>query len=445
MAQTLSKSKSISLSRRGILQALCGTGILVAFHFVSGGGEITPGIVFYGFWLLPAVIASLHGTLDGAFAAILSGIVYLTIQALTAKGFLEPYKIIQYFTDPLIWLFSSIVLGEIRCQYSLTLEQLQDHLNTLSQSNDKLLQTLSDLRRTNASFSEELNIAHHKLEEIIFSLISLIHTKPTQILLNIDNVVQSILDPDKFSIYANGVGGLEVLASHGWQSEERFPLRVVPEDPLYECVVVQREALIITIAGHAKILQSHGEFVAPLFDPNNNEVFGMFKIEALGREFTANTITLAKSLCQFIGHVYALAKDYQDSFKMSIYAKQGRIFSDALYQILYPYMLAIAQQAGFPFSSLHFVLRSTSDNVFSNELRSLAETLKKHLPTHALIFQGKGSSNELRVLLTGYTPRKMEMLETQIAKMLQEPTSFFANKVYLTRKMEYFPSETAWV
>lgn len=438
-----SKRYLFTTSKKSILETVEVVLFLLIFHFILGGGEITPGIVFYGFWILSAIMASLYGTLEGLFAALLSSLAYLIVEAIYHENFFNLANASQIAIDPLLWIITAVVLGEIRSQHNLSTEQVKEHLNTMSLRNENLLQTVSDLKSRNRELEEQLQMSNQKLEEIIDSLLSLIHTKPTQILLNIDNTVQKILGPEKFSVYGNGPGGLEVLASHGWQSEEKIPLRVTPHDPLYENIVYRRETLVFTNPSHLKILDNHGMFASPLYDPNTDEVFGMFKIEKMGRKLDTDLIETAKDLCQYIGYIYALAKFYQDSLKSSIYSKQGKIFSDSLYQVLYNHWLAVAQQVGFPLSTLHVVLRTT-DNIFFNELRVLSETIRKLIPPHALIFQGKGSSNELTVLVNGYSPRKMEALEIQITKALQEPPSIFAGKVYLTRKMEYFPPDSPW-
>src|SRR5690606_30982201 len=145
---------------------------------------------------------------------------------------------------------------------------------------------------------------------------------------------------------------------------------------------------------------------APLSDSETGEVYGMVKIEEMGyRTLDVGTVAIANQLCHFISQVYSLARHYEESTKNSIYSRQKPIYSDAMYQCLYNYLLFLAKKIGFSLSSFHIVLRSASEGAFQSELRIVSDVVGRVLPSQALVFQGKGPSYELSVLLPGYTPR----------------------------------------
>ncbi|MFA6916222.1 MAG: GAF domain-containing protein [Parachlamydiales bacterium] len=426
-----------SLSQKPFIQALICALSLALIHYVLGGGALFLPLILYGFWFLSCIIASLYGTVVGLFCSILCSAIYLLFHVFDPNIPLGALLQFRPYEQPLLWIFSAIVFGEIRSQLNLTMLQMQDHLSLLSDSNQMLQDNVAEVQRENNKFKHLLVSSSEKNEETINVLLPLLALKSTQVLLNVENAIHTILSPKKFSIYANGNDGLEILISHGWSAMDAFPLRIVPDDLLYKSVVIHREAVAATDIP-IDFLEKHGVFAAPFSDPETGEVYGMIKIEEMGaKPLDQSSVEIAKELCRFIGQVYALARHYQDAMKSSIYSRQGYIYSDAMHQCLHEYLLMLAKKLGFSLSSFHIVLRSASENVFLSELRIVSEIIARILPSQALIFQGKGPSYELSVLLPGCLPRQVETYEVALTKALHEQGSLKTSKVYVTRKTEY--------
>lgn len=425
------------LSRKPFIQATICALSLAFIHYVLGGGSLFLSLILYGFWFLSCIIASLYGTVAGLYCSLLCSAIYLLFQLLDPNNPSSALLQFQPYEQPLLWIFSSIVFGEIRSQLNVSMLQLQDHMAQLSNSNQSLQDSMSEVQRENKKFKNLLVTSGEKNEETIGVLLPLLVLKSSQVLLNVENAIHTILGPKKFSIYANGSGGLEVLISHGWASTDSFPLRISPDDPLYKSLVIHRETVITSEIGK-DIMENHGVFAAPFSDPETGEVYGIIKIEDMGVKVLDQTsIEIAKKLCHFIGQVYALARHYQDGMKSSIYSRQGYIYSDAMYQCLHEYLVMLAKKVGFSLSSFHIVLRSSSEHVFISELRIVADIISRTLPSQALVFQGKGPSYEISVLLPGYMPRQVEAYEADLTKALHDQPSLKASKVYVTRKTEY--------
>lgn len=427
----------LSLSQKPFIQALFCALSLAVIHYALGGGATFLSLILYGFWFLSCIIASLYGTIAGIFTALISGVIYLLFQWDDPSTTFEQFLGFQIYEQPLLWLFSAIVFGEIRSQLNVNLSQLNEHLDKLRDTNHMLQDQMSAFQRENKHLKSLLSVANEKNEEMVGSLLPLLALKSAQVLQNAENTIHTVLDPKKFSIYMNRNEGLELLFAHGWSANDLFPTMIAPDDLLYKSVVIHRET-VVSNETPIDFMEKHGIFAAPLSDSETGEVYGMVKIEEMGyRTLDMGTVAVANQLCHFISQVYSLARHYEEATKNSIYSRQKHIYSDAMYQCLYNYLLFLAKKIGFSLSSFHIVLRSASEGAFLSELRTVLDVISRVLPSQALVFQGKGPSYELSVLLPGYTPRQAEKYEQALTDALLEQTSLLSSKVYVTRKTEY--------
>lgn len=434
---------TFKISRKAIIQSLISVASLFVIHILLGGGILVPGLIIYCYWFLTGTIASLYGSLEGLFAAFLCSISFVLVQYLYS-GEDYSFTVLQYVGQPIIWFFTALLFGEIRAQTNLTLAQTKDHLNTVIDTNTKLQAHLLEDQKQIKQLEDNLGQANKISEKIITSLLALLTLKPTQLLLNVENTIEEILGPKKFSIYGKGGAGFEVLVSHGWNKDEVFPLRITSSDPLFEQVVVHRETVAISDPRHVELLQNHGIFAAPLTDPDSGEVFGMLKIEDPGAHpIDADFYHIAEGLSKFIGQSYTLVKQYQDALKNSIFSKDSHIFSHTFYERIHPYLLFLAQKIEFSLVYFHIVLLPSSEKVFFKELRMLAEIIRRTLPEHTLYFLGKEPTNEVIALLPACSPRILETLEQNLTKALMESGELQSSKVFVTRKVEYIPDTVA--
>lgn len=431
-------------NKRAFFQYTVGVIAIAVFHYSIGLGTFSTSISSYALWMLVIITASIYGIVDGVVAVAFCTIFYLFVQ-IGEKDDTASINLIQLFGFPSLWLLSAFIFGEIRAQLHINEMEANQKLLQLNELYDQLQKVHTETLRKQKLLEDQLGRKDVELEDAIEEILPLITIKPSQILLSLEGVILALLNPNKFSVYSVGSAGLEIVLNHGWQEHDNIPIRIDTSTPLFQSIVVHREILTLENGKDAQVLAGQGVFAIPLQEPDSGEVFGMLKIEEYGKQpMNSHTLRLLKLVCALTGNVYIYSRMYQDSIKYAIYSKKGQIYSDVLYKCLQSFFIHLAEELSFPLTSFQIVLRPSNEIAANSEMRRLIDILNKTLPKQALLFQSKIPFNELVVLVPGYSPRKLEALENQLLKSLQEPHGLSTGKIYITRKIDYLPENESF-
>jgi len=259
------------------------------------------------------IITVQYGTAEGIASVILSTL-FLYAGNIPEHRIDETLFEYQFriATLPLAWFIAAFVIGEIRMRLEYTNERLSKKLEETRGKLRTVSKEFSLLKSTKENLEAHL-VSQQRSQTATYAALQALETlNPTQILLKVEDVVTSLLNIQKFSVYAKGEQGFEVVTSYCWKREEPYLLRIEPEHPLFIGVAGERRILCAINPDDEKALGNEGVLAAPLIDNESGEIFGMLKIEEIDfMELNLSSLESFRSLCHLIGSAYARARRYQ--------------------------------------------------------------------------------------------------------------------------------------
>lgn len=353
-------------------------------------------VVPHPFWIIVLLMSVQYGAAEGLFAAALCTLfLYLgsfPLQNPTETAFDYQVRLIKL---PFLWFLVAYVLGAIRNKLEKGKETLQAETEKAKEEARVIAEAYDVVKTSNENLAIHLVAQQKTFAGTYESFKNLSFLNPVEIIFGLDEIVQVILDPKKFSVYALGPNGLESATSRGWKESDTYLRRFTSSSPLYDLVVNHRRVVCVVNEDDAKALGEEGVLAGPLINPSTNEVFGMLKIEDMEfLDINLSTIEIFKILCKLIGHSYANAYQYQEMKKNSIFSAQPGIYSQAFFKTLKSYL--VAQSKNFHFSLAQYKINANTSDL--SKLTKIRELLHHSAPSEAFVCEGKKPGKEWLIL-----------------------------------------------
>ena len=318
------------------------------------GGTRFRDLGVHPFWLLSMVMAAHYGTATGVFAVLLGSL-------LAFVGNLPPRDPLQNQTEyavlvlgkPVLWFASAVVLGELRMR--------QERLKVSAYARAaELTARVDGLESTNAALeatSERLRIAAAGQVQTTVALFQAAKTVETQradsVFASVEKPIRAVLAPTAYSIYLRAEDHL-ALVVHVTDG------RVAPaaalygtDSALYQAVVLEGRIVHVASAEGEAALGRDGMLAGPLLDAESRAPIGMLKVEALPLTMLRPDVLRAFSaLCEWIGATYRTALRFEEANRSRVISPGSQLFSDAFYQSVTTFLLALAERAHFQVSRL---------------------------------------------------------------------------------------------
>ncbi|MEM1282492.1 MAG: hypothetical protein AAGG81_02950, partial [Chlamydiota bacterium] len=254
---------------------------------------------------------------------------------------------------------------------------------------------------------------------------------------NLESAVLGALRVKKFSVFASGNNGLEVAQTHGWSEKEKFRIRIVCEDPIFENISVEKKVLCIVNEDYEQTLKGEGILAGPLIDPEKETVFGMLKIEEMNfMDLNISSIEAFKGLCDLIGVAYSNASRHKELKAHSIYdSEYPNLFTYQFYEVQVEFLKKLCKKLNEPLVEISITFqekKSTEvETVLSNELYS---SIVSFLPNTSQIFLGdRNVGNVLIVIPAVETKIGTEVINT-ILPVIDSNELLKGNKVNMQLK-----------
>jgi hypothetical protein len=146
--------------------------------------------------------------------------------------------------------------------------------------------------------------------------------------------------------------------------EPRYDL----ESALARAVTGDRRMLNVARPEDEAVLGTDGILAAPLVDLGSAAVVGMIKVEALPlQNLRPESLQAFRGLCEWVGGAYRKAQAFEEANRARVNVPGSQLFSDAFYQSVTAFLLALAARARFEVSQLTIGVRlegkaATADN-----------------------------------------------------------------------------------
>lgn len=412
--KALYSDKIVWVRTSALLEILLYCLLFTLYDEAFGKGDRFFASAIHPFFFMVILVTVQYGTLEG-IAATLIATLFLFSGDIPKESADEPLFEYQFklSINPLIWFATAFVLGEMRTRIEHEKEGYKGQVAELTRERDVIASEYSGLKESKEELEAFVVSQQHSLANTYKELRSLETLRPALLLSNLEHIVLAALRIEKFSVYANGENGFEIVRSHNWRESDRFKQRITRGEKLYHEVAVEKKCLCIINEIDEKTLDNQGLLIAPLVNQQKNEVFGMLKVEKMRfMELNISTIETFKGVCEIIGMAYSNAIRHSELKKTSLYALEyPHLFSLNLYREQRELLKLLSKRSRFPLSEILL----SFDGKYSWKsgkilTEKLSELIVKNLPATAQSFLGNRLTANIITLLPATAPEEASEL-----------------------------------
>jgi len=396
---------------------------ITVLSFVFGDGDRYLNVYPHPFWIVVLLIAAQYGTGEAIMSALLSSIFLLAFnipeQALNESIYEYLFAIIK---RPILWFSMAVIIGQLRMRHIEEREELKTERNDAVVRKDAITTAYTNLKEVKEFLETKLAGQLSGVSSAYKAIRSIESLNQSRILLGLSEVVETVMRPEKFSIYALGGGGFESATCEGWEDDEIYSRRFSTDSDLYKKMLSEKRVFCIVNKDDAKILDVEGVIAAPLIDSSTGEVFGMIKIEQLDfDELTLSNIDTFRVLCEWIGVAYANAAQYRELEDASMVDRETGLFSYNYFTKQSALFSGISLRNKSPLieTKVHLVPETPLTGEKKVEtLKLMRKLLKEIIPDDFQLFVTKRQSTDIIILTPFMALKDVKKYNKKIEKVI---------------------------
>lgn len=392
--------------------------VLVA-DLLFGAGDRFRHVEPHPFWAIVLLMAVHYGSKEALFATAASSVALLlgNMPPQSLDQNVHDYSV-QVLSRPLLWMLTSLVLGELRMLHRLQQNEALEQLRNSARQVTLLSRAHNDL--TTAKERLETRLAGQlRTATGLFEAARTLETlDPGKVIAGAIDLVGTALQAKSFCLYLLEGDALLLAATKGSNPDRELVERYTGASPLFQEVVGgQRVVSVATPTGEA-ILSGDGLMAGPLIDPMSGTLVGMLKIEEMAfLDFNVSTLQTFKTMCEWIGAAYANALTHQAS---QIQDSATRLYGMKYLDRQTEYVTELALRFGFDLTLLLF--RVEMDGLSEDQRRelpaALGEVARKVLRRTDLVFSHEPPGSQFAVLLPGAPPENVGAVSKKLREAL---------------------------
>lgn len=427
-----SRAQLLGLSLYALAEIALFIGLTLAADYFFFDGNRFIDVRPHPFWALVLLVTVQYGSAEGLVAAVAASMA-LYLGAMPAQEIdqdLYAY-LFEIAVRPALWLATAVVLGELRMrerrrtiQLAEKLQETETRERTLAEAYRQIVETKDNLEARIAGQLKTV-FALYKAAKAIERL------GPGEVLMGIDDLVNTVLLPKKFSLFLLNNNQLEAVLNEGWEAKDRYSRVYDASDPLFEAVVGRRQFLCNVKAEDHRYLADQGLLAGPLISADTGEIIGMLKVEAIGfLDLNLQAIDNFRVLCDWIGTAFAKALKFEEVESGSLYTPEQVLFSSGFLESQTKVIAGVARRVGFDVSLLLIRLEGAptlGEAARQDVYRIVAAVIDEELRLTDMTFERRRSSWQICVLLPATTS---EGAEIALGKLVQS-----LNEAFLARDM----------
>lgn len=407
-------------------------GVALGWDQWIGDGTRLAGLSPHPFWAIVLLMAAFYGLREGLTAAVVAVLLFrlgpLPAQQIDQSAYDYAWAVLR---EPLLWLLSAGVLGEIRRQHQRHETTLAADLSASRARLDELgeayrrLDTLKDRLETRVAGQATTAVQLYRAVQAADRL------DVQGVQQTVSEVVRATLEPEAFSLYLLRGDALELVAQEGWPAGAPWPRHYVPNTPLFDAVIASRRMLCAAQAADEAVLDGAGLIAGPLVDLRSGQILGMLKVERMRfLDFNFSSLHAFRALCEWIATAYLNAQRFEEARSERLADQSTQLYSMSYLERHRAFLTAMAQR--FKFDLTMLVLRVENIDELSAEDRvavsaAISRAARTALRRTDMAFDYRREAGEVAVLMPG-TPlanghvaaRKLEQaIATQLTRPLR--------------------------
>lgn len=353
----------LGLRRAAIVELAVFVGLLLLADLILFSGDRFWFVAPHPFWAVVVLVAVQYGTNEGLVAAVVCAAALLLGNIPEQSIEQDTYDFIyEVAFRPVLWLGVAVMLGELRMRH---LNQERSLRKDLAQSKERE-ETIADAYAT-------LKRAHEKLEVRVASELRTVvstYKAATElqnqssggVLVGALDLVATVLNPKKFSMFTVNNSVLEASLQQGWEPGDPYATSYKSDSRLFAAVVGQQRMLSIENPDDETLLGGQGLLAGALFSGASGEVVGMLKVEDMGfgdLNFTA--VENFKVICELMSTALGNARQADRSHTQTIVAGDTTLLSETFFARQTAFLSALARRVGFPVTILLIRVENPED------------------------------------------------------------------------------------
>ncbi|MBF0623407.1 MAG: GAF domain-containing protein [Magnetococcales bacterium] len=303
--------------------------IVFALDYFMFGGKRFVDVSPHPYWIIVLLISTQYGTAHGLAAAAVA------VGALMVDNMPKPefgQDAFQYGLDlfrmPLLWVVTAVILGELRVRSLRERDTLVQELTQSRSREQTITQAYQRLNATKERLETQVTGQMRTVVSSFKAAKAVEQQDPAMVLSGAADMVRSVMNPEKFSVYTLSKDGLEVTIRNGWTQEDNFKESFDPGTPLFQAVVGSQRFLCLVNRQDRDLLDDQGVLAGPLVSRETGNVTGMMKVENLGfLDLNLSTVENFKALCEWVGASHDTALRYQAARSDSVINHDHQLFS----------------------------------------------------------------------------------------------------------------------
>ena len=324
--------------------------VALVIDFVFLDGVRFWNVAPHPFWIAVVLMSVQYGTNEGVLAAVLSTLMLL-VGNLPDQGVEQ--DLYAYLLDvsisPILWLVTAVLVGELRLRQinkentlNEALEEARERENTVAGRYKNLLAVKERLEARVAGQLKTVFSTYQAAKAIE-------NLSGPQVLLGVSKLVESVLNPQKFSIFLLQDDVLQAGFGKGWTIDDNYARNFGPGSPLFQQVIGAQKYIWIVDPVGERILDGQGIMAGPLVYPETGEVMGMIKVEQMDfLDVNVSALENFKILCEWVATSYANARSFEQAKNESAFDPTTNMLTSTFFERQRGFVVSLAQRIGMP-------------------------------------------------------------------------------------------------
>jgi len=301
------EGKLFGLRRSALIEMALFFAIMWSIDFFFGSGLRFFHVSPQPYWIIVLLITVQYGTNEGVAAALLSSI-FLFLGSLPEQSILQDRfeYIIFLIKNPILWFVVAVIIGETRVRQMRTEQTLREELGLAHTREATIAKSYEGLKKIKENMEVQIVSEMHTAIDAYEAFKQLEERGKEELLIGSYDLVQTLLEPTKFSIFALKEEMLECLCYKGWVQNDSFKQKYSSNSRFYQKIITTKQVISVLDATEREILKDEGVIVAPIIDTKLGNLFGIIKIEEIGfLQLKVTTLETLRLVGEWIGTAYA--------------------------------------------------------------------------------------------------------------------------------------------
>lgn len=424
-----------------LVEAAAFLALALAYDHFLGANDRLASVSPHPFWAIVLLVAAQYGSKEGLAAALMSSAALLAGN-LPEQGFSEDLYawLLRSTTQPLLWTFAAIGIGEIRDSHRRERDRLREELQEAREQAFGITEAYERLSALKDHLEARVASQVRTVHSVFLSTRGIERQDIGEVLAGAQELVSGVLTPRKFSLFLRGPNGLEAAFGEGWAGADGYAAEFGSDTPLFQAVVLHRQFVVATRPSHQLILGAEGLLAGPIVNEETGEVLGMLKIEEMDfLDLNPATVTTFRVLCNWLGAAFLRAQQWEQSEASRYFDPVRRLLPAAMFEMQRDLALVTADRLGHDVGAL-FVGFDLPDwappGMQAAVARVTSRACETCLSPDQPRFDWRRDGHDVAILMPGYGPREVAAEARRLRAALAEGLSVAGLSVGVRMEVE---------